>query len=513
MTDTKDTLKPAPTRRTRRRLIRTILVVALIVVVLVARPIFYVVRAAWRDQDGIAALPPGEIDDAGRLSRAKVAEVWPVPADPTVAEEQLRTLLRRARTENLPIAIAGARHSMGGHTIAPGGISIQMLGFNRMEFDEKSEILTVGSGALWSDVLPFLDARGHSIIVMQSNDSFTVGGSLSVNCHGWQVGTAPFVSTVELFRLMTADGETRNCSRVENADLFSLAAGGYGLFGVILDVRLRVAPNARYRVERAIFPAEQYEAEFARRVEAVADADMAFGRLCVVPGKPTFLREAILTSFHRDPAADGVIPAMKPIADGGLSRAIFRSSIGSEYGKALRWDAEKYIGTAVFGHYFSRNQILHTGVERFQERSADRVDILHESFIPKGQVAAFVEKLRAIIPRHEVDLLNVTVRSVRRDEETVLRYASKDMFAFVLLFNQPLIEGADAKLEAATREIVDVALALGGSYYLPYRLHATTEQFRRAYPDAPRFFAEKLKYDPLGIFQNGFSRRYGPSSQ
>ena len=485
---------------------------ALAVALLVARPLFYVARAVWRDRDDIGSLPPGELDDASRLNRAKVAEVWHVPEDPAAAEEQLRSLLRRARAERLPVAIAGARHSMGGHTIASGGIAVQMLGFRHMAFDEKADVLTVGAGARWSDVLPYLDARGRSVAVMQSNDSFTVGGSLSVNCHGWQVGSPPFASTVESFRLMTADGEVRNCSRAENAEPFSLAAGGYGLFGVVLDVRLRVVPNARYRVERAVFPTERYEAEFARRVEASPDAEMAFGRLSVVPGERTFLREAILTSFHRDPAADGALPPLTPIADGGTARAVYRSSIGSDYGKALRWDAEKNVGTAVYGRYFSRNQLLNNSVDRLRERSSDRTDILHESFVPKGQVSAFADRLRAVIPRHAVDLLNVTVRDVGRDGDTVLRYADRDMVAFVLLFNQPLAPGADATLEAATREIVEATLAVGGSYYLPYRLHATADQFHRAYPDSNRFFAGKSRFDPSGLFQNGFSQRYGPGS-
>jgi FAD/FMN-containing dehydrogenase len=490
---------------------RGLLAVTAVVLALVARPVFHVTRAVWRDRDDIPPLPPGQVGDAGRQDQATVAEVWPIPADPATAEDQLRTLLLRARAENLPVSIAGARHSMGGHTIAPGGVAVQMAGFRHMALDESADVLTVGAGALWADVIPYLDARGRSVAVMQSNDSFTVGGSLSVNCHGWQVGAGPFAATVESFRLMTADGVVRMCSRAENADLFALAAGGYGLFGVILDVRLRVVPNARYRMERTVFAAELYEAKYARQVESDG-AEMAFGRLCIVPGETTFLREAILTSFHPDPAPDGTLPPLTPIADGGLTRAVYRGSIDSDYGKRLRWDAEKSVVTAVFGRHFSRNQVLHHGVDRLQERSADRVDILHESFVPRGQVAAFVEYLRAILGRHAVDLLNVTVRSVRRDDDTVLRYADRDVFAFVMLFSQPLTTEADAKLQAATREIVEATLAVGGSYYLPYRLHATPDQFHRAYPDAARFFAGKRKHDPTGLFQNGFSRRYGPDA-
>ena len=44
---------------------------------------------------------------------------------------------------------------------------------------------------------------------------------------------------------------------------------------------------------------------------------------------------------------------------------------------------------------------------------------------------------------------------------------------------------------------------------LPYRLHATKEQFEKAYPQARAFFAAKRRYDPDEIFQNEFYRKYG----
>jgi hypothetical protein len=38
------------------------------------------------------------------------------------------------------------------------------------------------------------------------------------------------------------------------------------------------------------------------------------------------------------------------------------------------------------------------------------------------------------------------------------------------------------------RELPDAVLEAGGPYYLPYRLHPTTGQFRRAHPQADEFF-------------------------
>ena len=57
--------------------------------------------------------------------------------------------------------------------------------------------------------------------------------------------------------MMLADGGIARCDRQENAELFSLVLGGYGLFGVVLDVELRVVPNERYRLEQIIVPATE----------------------------------------------------------------------------------------------------------------------------------------------------------------------------------------------------------------------------------------------------------------
>jgi FAD/FMN-containing dehydrogenase len=44
---------------------------------------------------------------------------------------------------------------------------------------------------------------------------------------------------------------------------------------------------------------------------------------------------------------------------------------------------------------------------------------------------------------------------------------------------------------------------------LPYRLHATREQFAQAYPQAREFFELKRKYDPDELFDNAFYNTYG----
>ena len=93
---------------------------------------------------------------------------------------------------------------------------------------------------------------------------------------------------------------------------------------------------------------------------------------------------------------------------------------------------------------------------------------------------------------------------MHEDRDTFLRYADGEMLAIVFLFNQPRSEEADTQLKNLTRELIDTARDCGGRYYLPYRLHATQEQFLAAYPQATKFFARKRHYDPDERFQNQF---------
>jgi FAD/FMN-containing dehydrogenase len=477
-----------------------------------ARPAWHLWRTACNDVDCVEPLEPGFVNDASRMNLTAVREVRPVPADPEEAERALVALLAEANANGWKVSIAGARHTMGGHTIYPGGVVVDMRPLARMELDEQTNVLHVGAGALWRDVIAYLDPRGQSVAVMQSNNSFSVGGSISANCHGWQIGRPPIDSTVRGFRLMLADGKVVRCSREENRELFSAVLGGYGLFGVILDVDLAVVPNRCYRIDRRVTPTAELPKTWSGAIAAHGDAaEMVYGRLNVMPSR--LLDDAIIYVLYVDPDPRATIPPIHAPTSVALQREILRGAAADDYGKRLRWQAELKLQPKISGSIVSRNQLLNEGVEIFQNRSRDTTDILHEYFVPPANFEKFVASARTIIAKHSGNLLNVTVRSVETDNDSHLRYATAPMLSLVMLFQQNRTAEADEQMAEMTRELVDASLAAGGRYYLPYRLHATREQFQRAYPQADGFFALKRKYDPKEVFQNRFYLKYGLADQ
>jgi FAD/FMN-containing dehydrogenase len=216
-----------------------------------------------------------------------------------------------------------------------------------------------------------------------------------------------------------------------------------------------------------------------------------------------------MTVFRRAPCAEAEIPALAAGEWREARRIVYRAQIGSDKGKLYRWRAEKNLAEQLAGKFVSRNQLLNESAATYQEHNSDRTDILHEYFVQPSKLADFLARARRIIPAHECDLLNVTIRNVLEDRDSLLRYADREMFSLVMLFNQERSPVGDRRMELLTQELITAALACGGRYYLPYRLHATPEQFAQCYPQAAAFFEQKRKYDPEEIFVNQFYLKYG----
>src|SRR5262249_36000222 len=242
----------------------------------------------------------------------------------------------------------------------------------------------------------------------------------------------------------------------------------------------------------------------ARRFATVAkepSVRMAYGRLSVA--REGYLQDGLVVSFRPATAQPSrPAPAQRSAAYIFLSRAVFRRQIGSERGKRLRWTAETALLPRLGTRPITRNTILSYPVAALADNDPGRTDILHEYFIPPERFEDFLAACREIIPAAKQDLLNITLRYVEADPVSVLAYAPTARIAAVLLFTQPLTVDADRAMAAMTERLIDAALTLGGSFYLPYRLHARPEQLHAAYPRLGEFLAAKRHHDPQLRFRN-----------
>jgi hypothetical protein len=106
-----------------------------------ARPAWHLWRTSRHDLDEVEQPPAGYANDASRMNLTAVREVRTVPADTAEAERELAALIKEANALGWKVSLAGARHSMGGHTIYPDGVVIDMRPLAAMRLDKATGVL------------------------------------------------------------------------------------------------------------------------------------------------------------------------------------------------------------------------------------------------------------------------------------------------------------------------------------------------------------------------------------
>ncbi|WP_405031013.1 FAD-dependent oxidoreductase [Paenibacillus hexagrammi] len=447
---------------------------------------------------------PYTITDYSRLHPIKVERV--VKGQEI---EQLVSLIKEAKQKHLTISISGQRHSQGGHTYYKDGIVIDMTSFNKILFiDPNAKKIQVQAGATWNDIQNAINPYGLAIKTMQSQNIFTVGGSISINAHGRDIRNGSMIKSVESFHLLTADGQIKRVSRTENADLFPLALGGYGLFGIILDVTLTLTDNEMYTTKVDKTNVDEYPAYFMNQVKANPDIHMHIARISVAP--ESFLTDmyAINYQIDRNVPLQGHDQLKTREEWVTLTKLMFNINRSFSWGKNVFWNLQEPIFSKQQGSSVSRNNAMRSESAFMEYTQPEKNDLLQEYFIPVHEFSGFVDDMRTILREEDLNLLNITVRYVNQDQEATLSYATDNMFALVCLFNVPLSDQGQDQVKHSIQHILDKVIKHHGTYYLPYAAYPSLQQFRLAYPNQELFFRKKDEYDPTHLFMNYFYEDY-----
>ena len=127
---------------------------------------------------------------------------------------------------------------------------------------------------------------------------------------------------------------------------------------------------------------------------------------------------------------------------------------------------------------------------------------LQEYFVPAETLEKFIPKMRKVFLAHDAQIINVSIRNAGVDPGSIMAWARSEVFSVVIYFKQGLGSKDRDQVGQWTRALIDAALDLGGTYYLPYQLHATEAQFAKAYPRAAELKNLKKQYDPGNRFRN-----------
>ncbi|WP_314384362.1 FAD-binding oxidoreductase [Pseudomonas brenneri] len=404
-----------------------------------------------------------------------------------------------------PISIGGGRYSMGGQIGTEDSLHFDMRQFNQViRYSPKNRVIRVQSGIRWRDLQSVIDPQDLSVKIMQSYANFTVGGSLSVNAHGRYVGAGPVSNSVRALQLVLADGSVVEASRRVNAELFHAAIGGYGALGIITEVELDLVENVKMERQVHRMPVADYPRFFKDHVQGDEHAILHNADLA-----PPYFDQATAITWRTTnkelTVADRLMP---PRHSNKLDQTLIWGVAKLPGGSSIRKevvDPLRYLG--------------HPVVRRNYEASRDVASLgpiatrkstyaLQEYFVPVAHLTAFIGRMASILQRHDVEAINISIRHSPPDPDSCLTWAREEVFSFVLYYWQHVRTTDREEVGVWTRKLIDAALSFGGTYYLPYQLHATREQFARAYPGAQRLFALKAQFDPDTRFRNKLWDKY-----
>ena len=420
--------------------------------------------------------------------------------------------VRDAARSGTPLVAMGARHAMGGQQFLRDGVVIDTGRLDRvLAFDAERGRVTVEAGIRWPALLDWLarhpeNGRGWTIRQKQTGgDDFSLGGAFAANIHGRGLCFAPFVDDVESIELIDARGRRQIASRRDNPRLFALAAGGYGLFGIVVRLTLRLVPRITLR----------REVRLARRAELIALFDAAIARGCrygdfqfaVDPASDDFLDLGVLSCYR---PAGGAEPDPSPI---GLGRTDFHRLLALAHrdpGAAFQRYAEHYLATDG-QHYASDAQ--QSGIDLHGYHACVDAELGHvgsemisELYVPRAHLADFLRDAAEALRHEQARPIYGTVRLIERDTVSRLAWAREPWACVVFNLHVQHDIAHRTAARRAFRALIDTALQYGGSFYLTYHRWATREQLDAAYPQFAAFLAAKRRFDPALRFQSDWYR-------
>jgi len=424
--------------------------------------------------------------------------------------QELQQVIRAAAATGQQISIAGGRHAMGGQQFGTGTLLLDTTRMSRViELDSERGIVLVEAGIQWPQLVTHLlwaagDQPGQWGIIQKQTgaDRLTLGGALAANIHGRGLRLRPIIGDVESFDLVAPSGALVHCSRTVNPELFSLAIGGYGLFGVIARVSLRL--TRRHKVERRVSIAnvDDLPALFRKRIEDGFEyGDFQFATSST---SEEFLRSGVF-SCYRPVADDRSIPENQlELTKADWVRLLWLAHVDKP--AAFAEYARYYMSTDRQVYWSDSHQLAsytdgyHDSIDGAREIAVKGSEMISELYVRRSDLPAFMQTAGDAARRHAIDIVYGTIRLIEQDTESVLAWAREPWACIVFNLHVDHCPAGIQKAEADFRRLIDCAADLGGSYYLTYHRWATREQIERCHPRLREFLDRKREYDPRALF-------------
>ena len=404
-------------------------------------------------------------------------------------EEELINLVIQSRDK---ISIAGAKFSHGGHTMLDDLTYIDTKHLNKIIKITPTSV-TVQGGARWWQVQQVLDKYDLSVAEMQSYNDFSVGGSISVNCHGRGVIYSSISDTILSLKVLTESG-VFICSKDERLELFKATIGGYGMMGIILEATLIVEPN--FTIEKRVFKSLTNNL-------TLFNPNKVWSNLVFYNGViyPTNEKEIYHVCWFKSNKRKTITQRLQKREEWYPKNMILEQLLRrTNLFKRIRSQFEPNLDEIVCNKNYEMSYTTNAlkPLVKFPTTT-----ILQEYFVRPCDLVKFLNTMNNTFKRYTVNVLNISLRWVSKITYSILNYAPQDCISIVLYINV-----VRYNVIKTNKEWTQILIDNASAYYLPYLPFASIQQFRRVYPQYKEFMKIRNMYNPTNRFSNQFAAFY-----
>ena len=434
----------------------------------------------WRSRFGGVLLTRSDQEyEAARRVWNGMIDRRPLMIARCATPEDVRTAVKLARSEGLPISVRSGGHSVAGTAVCDDGLMIDLSGMKSVTVDASKREADAAPGVLWGEFDAATQAYGLATPGGQVSHTgiagLTLGGGL-----GYLMGKYGAVcDNVLALEVVTAEGEILTASEEKNTDLFWAMRGAGANFGIATSFRYQLHPLGQLLAGMLLYPRERAVELIAFHREFLAgspdELDTTVGFLNAPDGTPMV---AILAVWAGDlPEGERVLEPLRkfgaPVAD--LIRPMAYTEVQSMVDDAV----------PVGNRYYWKSNFL-------SELSPGLAEVLHNGANAKPSPLSMV-------------LVFEVKGQIRRVPKDAMAFDHRDVgFEMSIVANW-----TDAAQDAANIEWARSVWREAQPYVLPavYTNHMTgdesADRIRAAYgaDKYKRLAALKSKFDPENLFR------------
>lgn len=399
-----------------------------------------------------------------------------------------------------PLIGRGAGVSYVAASFGVGTTSIGMQRFNRiLAFNAAERWIEVEAGITLGRLYEFLTGRGLCLPVQPGHPRITIGGCIAGNIHGKnQFREGLFGDHVRSLKLFHPSRGLLDLSPEQNAELFKLTVGGFGLTGIIVSARLSLAPLPSTAMLVSHIPVGDLVEAFARLAELKASHDMVYAWLDLAdrgrPGRGYIVAAAADPGAAPAPAA---IAARELVPGGSRLPRLFSNFTLPAINRVYRTLGTRQRGT----RRVPLGAILYPaiGKERYFDAFGKTGFIELQVLVPENAAAAFIPRVLALIRKHGCAIALTTLKAFR-GKPSLLHYTGTG-FSFTIDI------GNDAAARALLDEFDEINCELGATTAIMKDSRLSAAVARRQYAGYDTFKQRLYAFDPARLFRSDLSRR------